>query len=57
MCNCLKQVLPRLVIHCTEVVKNKWKLRVRFSLEHKTNVYYAAVPNPLATSRLTPFLE
>mgnify|MGYP000223524743 CR=1 FL=1 len=31
------------MIHCTQVVKNKWKLRVRFSLENKTNAYYAAV--------------
>ena len=53
----LKEALPRLVTHRTQVVKRKWKLRVRLSLENKTNLHYAAVPNRFATSRLTPFLE
>ena len=43
MYTCLKKALPRPVIYGTEVVKKKWKLRVRFRLENKTNLHYAAV--------------
>ena len=57
MYTCLKKALPRSVIHGTEVVKKKRKLQVRFRLENKTNLHYAAVPNRFATSCLTPFLE
>ena len=57
MYTCLKKALSRPVIYGTEIVKKKWKLRVRFRLENKTNLHYAAVPNRFATSCLTPFLE
>ena len=39
MYTCPQQALPRVVLHRTQVVKKKWKLRVRFSLTEENRVH------------------
>ena len=39
----LQQALPRIVIHCTQVVEEKWKLRVQHSSTKENRVHQTKI--------------
>ena len=54
MSTCLQQALPRVVIHRTQVVKKKWKFRVRFSLTKENRVHQTKISTKADKDGLSP---
>ena len=50
----LQQALPRVVIHRTQVTKNKWKLRVRFSPMKENRVHHTKISTNTGKDGFSP---
>ena len=49
-----KKTLPRVVIHCTQVVEKKWKLRVRFSPTKENRTHQTRISTKIDKDDFSP---